>query len=367
MKRIALILCTILLCIADILSLQSVEAAASKKVKVSNRKVQIYVGKTEKIKLLNAPKKVKWNISNKKIAKITKKIGKKQNKVIIKGKKYGKTKIIARLGNKKYVVKIIVKRRLKKLNTEKQKIPKPNIPKNELPIKNSNVEIIQTVMNQGAITTEDNLLLKFTFSAYTNGGFGYGEDPGKLEILRNGEWLEMERIPIPIKDIAFPPMKFGDERLYSLPMSQYFENIIPGHYRYVKDEKYCIPVEFDVIQAPEGMIPIIKGVVKNQGPILSSEELLLTFSVEGNSKRIYYTNLAPYKLEKYEDSKWTVLEKKDFDEKYLENIPIMFNSDFEGMIKIPISEYFEDVTAGHYKYTHKVSGKYIAVEFDVSE
>ena len=78
--------------------------AAVKKTKLNKTKVTIYVGKTVKLKVKNnKPKKiVKWSSKNKKVATVNKK-GK------VKGKKPGKTTIIAKVGKKKYKCKVTVK------------------------------------------------------------------------------------------------------------------------------------------------------------------------------------------------------------------------------------------------------------------
>lgn len=79
--------------------------AATKKIKLNKTKATIYVGKTVKLKIKNntSKKKVKWSSKNKKIASVTKK-GK------VKGRKAGKTTIIAKVGKKKYKCKVTVKK-----------------------------------------------------------------------------------------------------------------------------------------------------------------------------------------------------------------------------------------------------------------
>ena len=77
-------------------------ASAAKKVKLSAKKITLTVGKSKKLTLKNARKKVKWSSSNKKVATVNKK-GK------VKALKKGTAKITAKHAGKKYVCKVIVK------------------------------------------------------------------------------------------------------------------------------------------------------------------------------------------------------------------------------------------------------------------
>ena len=82
--------------------------AAKKKVKLSKKSVTITVGKTVKVKLKNNKKKVKWTVvSGKKNVKLSKK---KKTGVTIHGKKAGKAKVQAKVGKKKFVCKVTVKK-----------------------------------------------------------------------------------------------------------------------------------------------------------------------------------------------------------------------------------------------------------------
>ena len=83
--------------------------AATKKVKLSKKKVRLKVGKKKTIKLKNVRKKVKWKVvKGKKVVSIKKK-GKLKNKIVIKAKKAGKAVIKATYKKKKYKVKVTVK------------------------------------------------------------------------------------------------------------------------------------------------------------------------------------------------------------------------------------------------------------------
>ena len=82
--------------------------AAKKKVKLNKKAITVTVGESAKLLLKNNKKKVKWIIaSGKKNVTLSKK---KKTGVIIKGKKAGKAKVQAKIGKKKYVCKVTVKK-----------------------------------------------------------------------------------------------------------------------------------------------------------------------------------------------------------------------------------------------------------------
>ena len=91
--------------------------AAKKKVKLSKKSVTVTVGKTVKVKLKNNKKKVKWTVtSGKKNVKLSKK---KKTSVTIKGKKVGKAKVQVKVGKKKFVCKVTVKKAGTNQNADK--------------------------------------------------------------------------------------------------------------------------------------------------------------------------------------------------------------------------------------------------------
>lgn len=69
--------------------------------KLSASKVTVKVGKSKTIKVKNASGSVTWSSKNKKIASVSK-------KGVIKGKKAGKTSVIAKVSGKKLVCKVTV-------------------------------------------------------------------------------------------------------------------------------------------------------------------------------------------------------------------------------------------------------------------
>ena len=90
-----------LLVITLICTCTPVSVNAAKKPKLNKTSVKIKVGKTVKLKLKNNKKKVKWSSANKKIATVNK-------TGLVKAKKKGKTRIIAKIRKKKYVCKVTV-------------------------------------------------------------------------------------------------------------------------------------------------------------------------------------------------------------------------------------------------------------------
>lgn len=91
---------------------QQTEAKA--KVKLNKKKLVLTVGKKAKLKVKGTKKKVKWSSSKKKIATVTK-------KGVVKARKKGTAKIVAKIGKKKYTCKVVVKAKKKAKVTSKPK------------------------------------------------------------------------------------------------------------------------------------------------------------------------------------------------------------------------------------------------------
>ena len=87
---------------------------AKAKVKLNKKKLVLTVGKKAKLKVKGTKKKVKWSSSKKKIATVTK-------KGVVKAKKKGSAKIVAKIGKKKYTCKVVVKAKKKANDTSKPK------------------------------------------------------------------------------------------------------------------------------------------------------------------------------------------------------------------------------------------------------
>lgn len=110
---------------------QQTEAKA--KVKLNKKKLVLTVGKKAKLKVKGTKKKVKWSSSKKKIATVTK-------KGVVKAKKKGTAKIVAKIGKKKYTCKVVVKAKKKAKVTAKPKaVAKVTAKPGTLPSKNPQV------------------------------------------------------------------------------------------------------------------------------------------------------------------------------------------------------------------------------------
>lgn len=89
-------------------NMNAASAAKKKKPKLNKTKVNVAVGSTVTLTVKKANKKVTWKTSNKKVAKITKKSGKKKSVAVIKGLKKGSAVITAKVGGKKLKCKVKV-------------------------------------------------------------------------------------------------------------------------------------------------------------------------------------------------------------------------------------------------------------------
>lgn len=106
---------------------------AKAKVKLNKKKLVLTVGKKTKLKVKGTKKKVKWSSSKKKIATVTK-------KGVVKAKKKGTAKIVAKIGKKKYTCKVVVKAKKKAKVTSKPKaVAKVTAKPGTLPSKNPQV------------------------------------------------------------------------------------------------------------------------------------------------------------------------------------------------------------------------------------
>lgn len=76
---------------------------AAKTVKLSKKKVVLYIGETHPLKVKNTKKKVKWSTSKKKVATVSK-------KGVVKAHKKGTARITAKVGKKKLVCQVKVKK-----------------------------------------------------------------------------------------------------------------------------------------------------------------------------------------------------------------------------------------------------------------
>lgn len=130
MKYMKKILVFALVVVLTVTLLPMTQASAKAKTKLNRKKITVYVGKTVKLKVKNkhTKKKVKWKSKNKKVATVSKK-GK------VKGKKPGKTTIIAKVGKKTLKCKVTVKKKNVPATTKavetKPAITKPTVTNTE--------------------------------------------------------------------------------------------------------------------------------------------------------------------------------------------------------------------------------------------
>ena len=101
-KLVSVFMTAVLAC--GLLIIPAGQGSASGKVKLNKTKVTLTVGKTVKLKLKNAPKgkKITWKSSKKSVAAVS-------SKGIVKAKKKGTAKIIAKAAGKRYTCKVTVK------------------------------------------------------------------------------------------------------------------------------------------------------------------------------------------------------------------------------------------------------------------
>lgn len=82
-------------------NLGATQASGSKKVRISKKKISIEAGKTVRLKVTGTKKKVTWSSKNKSIATVS-------AKGLVKARKAGNTKIIARISGNKYTCRVTV-------------------------------------------------------------------------------------------------------------------------------------------------------------------------------------------------------------------------------------------------------------------
>lgn len=126
-KTIAVIL-TVAMIISSIVGAESV-GAKTKKVSLSKKKLTLTVGKNVKLKLKNNKKKVKWSVSSKKVIKLK---NKSKKGAIVKALKEGTAKVIAKIGKKKYVCRVIVKLEQKEVGNTRNDVNTPSDTKKDL-------------------------------------------------------------------------------------------------------------------------------------------------------------------------------------------------------------------------------------------
>ncbi|MCM1246202.1 MAG: polysaccharide deacetylase family protein [Roseburia sp.] len=103
----------------------AIPVQAAKQVKLSSKKVSVKVGKTKKLQVKNTTKKTKWSVvKGKGCIQLTKK---KKQSVVIKGKKAGSAKVLAKVGGKKLYCKVSVKGEASVVQTPQTAAPEPPV------------------------------------------------------------------------------------------------------------------------------------------------------------------------------------------------------------------------------------------------
>lgn len=102
MKKSKKIACVFLALMLVVTMTDRIKVEAKKKPELNRKKLTLYVGKSAKLKVKYTKRKVKWYSSKKSIVMVSKK-GK------VTAKKKGKAKIIAQIGKKKLICKIVIK------------------------------------------------------------------------------------------------------------------------------------------------------------------------------------------------------------------------------------------------------------------
>lgn len=263
-KKLSIALTFVLVIVLmGILDVSNTIYAKSKKMSLSSKKLQMYVGKTKTVKLRNASKRVKWQVANKKIVKIVKRSGKKNSIIKVRGLKAGKAKIIAKCNNKKYVIKVVVKKKkeiCKKREEVESEIETTPIhetivaePETTLDAETStivqtpivNKKVVASVKND-KITAGSNLILIFTLQDYEEGQtIRYGYAPEKFERYVDGEWINVrcnQGAPEPEYEII------DNEAILEFPIYEYYD-LTSGHYRWTHQVNLTeVSVEFDIIE-----------------------------------------------------------------------------------------------------------------------
>ena len=403
-KRIASILLCFVLCITSIG--MNTYATNKKKVKLNKTKTVLNVGNKKQVELRNVKGKVIWKIKNSKIIRIAKKQGKYKNKVIIKAKNKGSTKIIATYKKKKYVVKVKVDSR-KKGKEKITVVPKyteqsttvipvttkgqeettseEQTPDKELDLK----EKLKLEVTNSPVKLGDDMQIDVKISSLTKGIFRTGYEFGKLEILNGDKWKSVE-----IKDwyaiTGLGNIQKDHPFIFSIGINTekeksnvYIDNLGIGHYRYSHkiigwNDEY-VSAEFDIIegdQTPDKELDLKKELkleVTNS-PIKLGDDMHMNVRISSVKGNHFITCYAFGKLEILKEDGWHSVDiKNGFEIDGLGNISE--NNPFEFTIGLNVERgqcyiHIDNLAAGHYRYSHLAemgSNVYLCDEFDIVE
>lgn len=368
-KKIIAVVLAVVLILTGFSTTSLVTVYAKKKMPIlSKKKITITVGKAKKVTLKNSNQKVQWTVTDKKIAKIKKKSRKYNRTVVIKGLKSGTTKIIAKCGKKKYIVKVTV---TKKTDFNTMSITESGMNTVDETTQIAESKFIAKVLNDG-LTTDDALLIQCYFDKPTDVILGVDDNPQKLEIYEDGQWKELEVSEDRESKIGGKTISWVRPAVLSIPLENSYKNIKPGHYRYTHSmgthhtyqgkNPYgnSITVEFDVT------CPEIYITAEVKAPIIkNTEDLEITYTIVTRNDKTYTYSTEPYDLIAWNSG----------DLGYRTNLAPRFpivNREYQtatgsGSINLvlPLDKYFGLLSSGKYKYVHKIAGKDVKVFFQV--
>ena len=347
-KMIAVVMTLALILSAVSVTPSMTTYAKIKSPKLSKKKMVMTVGKVQKVKLKNVSQKVKWTVAKKKVVKITKKSGKYNNSIVIKGLKTGSTKIIAKCGKKKYKVKVTVKKEetpsismtqqvatkvtetttfkvgdtttttkaiettpeptsveteTEELTTSEQLPETPTINEEITePETTRETKLVAEVLNN-VITPEDTLWLNIYFDGPTDVILWTDYNPYILEIYKDGQWRKLEYSDNFEPIMGMPTISENLAANINISLFWAYKDVRPGHYRYThhlgKSTFYdgenpygdSISVEFDIIDSEF----CITGKVKKDD-IENTDNLEITYNVFTESEKEYMYDTQRYHL-----------------------------------------------------------------------
>lgn len=210
MKKTILQCVMLVVMLCSTMYVQDGNASAKKeKVGFAKKKIAVTAGKKVILKFNNPKSKVKWKVSKKKVVKIVKKKGSKNNVVTLRGIKKGNCVVTAKCGGKKYRIRVTVK-------------PKKKIPMGT---------IYGTAVNY-KISMTDNLEIRIESKGTKT--YYYGLEPGILERKSGNKWVQLkQKQDIAWIDIAYV-LSGNQKQILSVPIHSYYKDVIPGQYRYTK-------------------------------------------------------------------------------------------------------------------------------------
>ena len=330
--------------------------AATKKVALSKKSVQLSEGKTMSMTLKNARKRVKWAIENKKIVQITKKSGARKNKIVIKGKKAGTTKITAKCGKKKYVVKVKVRAKKDIVQTT------ANNPKEATTAisETTTAEAVTTVIEETAKTAEE------TTNAVEDKTEVIGETTKDIETTIPEGTTEaiVEATTLSETTNGIMETTTIEEKTGAAVEMTTIAGETTTIIEETSNNSEQWSTEQETTKAPisdtEESVRII-GEVKND-KMTVDDDLYISYRIDGNEGAYAYYNEIG-KLEIFEDDTWKQMEREDG--VVIGGMGYMLFAGESSEYRVELQNWYKDIRPGHYRYTHKIGDMDVPVEFDI--